>query len=145
MSFFLVSEIQNTRLSLFFMLMMLCLVLSWTTNINVVFNFATNMDFVQWNGTETTFAQNGQNSQNSQNIRTIVWDWIRGWGGGDEFISLNNVVITSYVNFFPSCFLLFGGIIAIECPDLIGTSDERFRMKILCGVNVLTKQNKGQG
>ena len=44
---------------------------------------------------------------------------------GGEIDSLNNVVITSYVNFFPSCFLLFGGIIAVECPDLIGTSDKK--------------------
>jgi len=44
---------------------------------------------------------------------------------GKEIDSLNNKVITSYVNFFPSCFLLFGGIIAVECPDLIGTSDKK--------------------
>ena len=44
---------------------------------------------------------------------------------GDEIDSLNNVVITSYVNFFPSCFLLFGGIIAVQCPDLIETSDKK--------------------
>lgn len=37
----------------------------------------------------------------------------------------STVAITSYVNFFPSCFLLFGGIIAVECPDLIGTSDKK--------------------
>jgi len=44
---------------------------------------------------------------------------------GDETDSLNNVVITSYVNFFPVVFLLFGGIIAVQCLDLIGTSDKK--------------------
>ena len=44
---------------------------------------------------------------------------------GDEIDSLNNVAITSYVNFFRSCFLLFGSIIAVECLDLIGTSDKK--------------------
>jgi len=48
-----------------------------------------------------------------------------GQSCGDETDSLNNVVITSYVNFFPVVFLLFGGIIAVQCLDLIGTSDKK--------------------